>query len=276
MKYSMKMVGTDAEVFLWDLYTNKQKPSVGIFKGTKTAPQPVEELGPGFFIQEDNVMPEFNVPPAADAKTFAENIGKMLGWVNKEAAKVRCRTVIKSSMFFTHIQLKSKQAQTFGCDPDFNAWTCTENVLDRNNPLLETLRTAAAHVHVSYDVDGASPETPEARYLAVRAHDLFLGVPSVLMEDDKFRRRIYGKAGSFRFTPYGHEYRTLGNSWIESPETCKWVFNQTQAALDFASSDAGYKALVEDKELGQIIQHAINNGDQASADWLCHKWNISI
>jgi len=54
----------------------------------------------------------------------------------------------------------------------------------------------------------------------VKMLDLFVGIPAVLMEqgeNPKLRRRLYGKSGSFRYTPYGLEYRVLSNFWMASP-----------------------------------------------------------
>jgi len=51
----------------------------------------------------------------------------------------------------------------------------------------------------------------------VKFIDLFTAIPSVLLdpgEGGKARRELYGKAGSFRYTPYGLEYRTLSNYWM--------------------------------------------------------------
>jgi hypothetical protein len=48
----------------------------------------------------------------------------------------------------------------------------------------------------------------------VKFIDLFTAIPAVLLDPGKKgkdRRNIYGKAGSFRYTPYGFEYRTLSN-----------------------------------------------------------------
>ena len=37
----------------------------------------------------------------------------------------------------------------------------------------------------------------------VKLLDIFLGIPSVIIDPDKKRRKLYGKAGAFRLTKYG-------------------------------------------------------------------------
>lgn len=55
--------------------------------------------------------------------------------------------------------------------------------------------------------------------------DAFIGVPSVILDPDTRRRNIYGKAGSFRLTPYGVEYRSLSSFMQSTPELLTFVWN---------------------------------------------------
>jgi len=59
--------------------------------------------------------------------------------------------------------------------------------------------------------------------------DLYLGVPSVLMDKGELRKQLYGKAGAYRMKPYGVEYRTLSNFWIFSDTTIGWVWDNTDS-----------------------------------------------
>ena len=52
-------IGSDPEVFI--SFKNKIVPSFDLIKGTKNAPRPLAKKG--FFVQEDNVALEFNIPP---------------------------------------------------------------------------------------------------------------------------------------------------------------------------------------------------------------------
>lgn len=275
MKYQMLQVGTDAEVFLCSI-DGTPRPVVGLLGGTKDNPLHIEGWSQGFAVQEDNVMAEFNVPPEEDAVKFSSNIGRMLEHLTNHMEKHKLELVIKGSLRFSPKRLKSKQAQTFGCEPDRCAWTGQENNIDKTNPELKTLRTAAAHIHVSYMVNDEVPHDEYSRVLAVRAHDLFVGVPGILLDSDVERRKIYGKAGAFRFTNYGHEYRTPGNFWIANPQLREWTFNQTKKALDFVSTEDGEATLLNNQHVCDTIQHAINEHSEFAADWLCNHFGIQL
>lgn len=276
MIYDLLQVGTDAEVFLRDKKTNWPVPVGGKLGGNKENPIPVKFLGNGFAVQEDNVAAEFNVPPASHAEKFSRNIEVMLGYLRKKMAQQNLELVIEGSLHFSKNDLENRQAQTFGCDPDMNAWTKEYNELARWHPLLDTMRTASAHIHVSYMVDRKYEFGLDERILAVRAHDLFVGVPSILLDPEKERRQIYGKSGAFRVTNYGHEYRTPSNFWIKNEKYRKWVFNQTKNALDFASSEEGRKTLVDDFYIKSLIQEGINEHHEPTCDWLCDQFGISL
>ncbi len=43
-------------------------------------------------------------------------------------------------------------------------------------------------------------------------------MPAIILDKDKVRTRNYGKPGNFRPKPYGMEYRTLSNFWINDPQ----------------------------------------------------------
>lgn len=276
MIFTLDKVGTDAEVFIRDRHTSQPHPIVGLLGGTKSMPDPIPELGDGFCYQEDNVMAEFNVPPASSPQEFSANLCKILANLRKKMYDSGYSVAIVPSMHFKEEQLMDPQAQTFGCEPDYNAWTRDVNVLNHAHPLLETMRTAAAHIHVSYLVNSAPPITEESRQLAVRAHDLFVGVPSVLLDSDTERREIYGKAGAYRSTKYGHEYRTPSNFWIRNDKTQEWIFRQTRNALNFVSTQDGRWLLLECEKVMQQIQDAINGHNEALAANLCHEYGIQL
>lgn len=101
--------------------------------------------------------------------------------------------------------------------------------------------------------------------------DLYLGVPSILMDGDTDRRRLYGKAGAYRSKPYGVEYRTLSSFWVADPKLIGWAFEQTMRAVEAVKN-----LEVIDKSLGTAIQSAINFQDKDICESLISKYSLKI
>lgn len=89
--------------------------------------------------------------------------------------------------------------------------------------------------------------------------DLHLGVPSLVLDKDTERRKLYGKAGAFRPKPYGVEYRTLSNFWIWSEENIKWAWDQTNKAIQFVQDKHKIPPSIQ-----KDIQLAINDNNTKS------------
>jgi hypothetical protein len=264
-RWKLDKIGTDAEVFLVNGH-NHPVPACGLVGGTKEEPKPVPALGEGFAVQEDNVMLEFNLPASSAAKEFISNLDKMLAHIRGEMGNKGLLPVIQSSMRFKQEQLQSDQARTFGCEPDYCVWTRTPNAIDKTDPKLQELRTAAAHVHISYTYEDGNPDLFDMEQL-VKALDLFLGAPSVLRYPGSSQRRaFYGKAGAFRPKPYGVEYRTLGNEWIATPGDVQWVFDQIDLAFRFLNVYTKYELESIFSKLAPSITRGINE---------CNMWRLS-
>ena len=246
-------VGCDPEVFFHN--GTEHVPAIGLVGGTKEEPRPV----PFGAVQEDNVMAEFNITPASNADGFAHNVYMVLNTIEEIANANACMVSEYPSATFNKKYLKSEQAKTFGCDPDFDAWKLGEV---RKVPRLRNsgVRCAGGHVHVGFLAD--DPEGLGFRLELVQTMDLFLGLWGVFHDRDRIRRKYYGQAGAFRPKPYGIEYRTLSNFWIMSNGTRHEVFVRTQAAVLFwqkhRSTDFYYTVL---PKLGSKIRAAIKLGD---------------
>jgi len=265
--WALKAIGADPEFFLRDK-GRLPVPAIGLIGGTKYEPRFINDDGFSA-VQEDNVMVEFNIKPARSAKEFAENIALVMTHLTTDLVRRGFQIAVVPSMKFFPHQLKHPQAMTIGCEPDWNAWT------DRQNPRvsvekLENIRVSGGHVHISYEFNQAKP-TPESQLELVRWCDLFLGVPSVLLDTDTVRRQFYGKAGNFRPKLYGVEYRTLSNFWIASQETCQWVFSQIQAMI---------ARMNEGKQLSTVdcwdIREIINRNNSNLAARFMKKHNLAL
>lgn len=61
--------------------------------------------------------------------------------------------------------------------------------------------------------------------------DVFLGVPSIIIDPDTERRKLYGKAGCFRLQPWGVEYRVLSSYMMKNDNFIRYVYKQTMTAV---------------------------------------------
>jgi hypothetical protein len=254
-------LGCDPELFLAD-HTGRLKASCGLIGGTKTHPQPLTELGDGFAIQEDNVAVEFNIPPSTSKREFVSNVSRAMKFIGDGVNSGLNLTIVPlSAASFPEEELTSPAAKEFGCDPDFNAWTGEKN--PRPKAVDQTLRSCGGHVHVGYD-KRVSPS-----YL-IRCMDLFLGVPSVLMDKGELRKQLYGKAGAFRDKSYGVEYRTLSNFWVFNPKLEEWVWDSTEKA--YAAADSQFPV----GEYKERILDAINNNNKDAAARLVDELKMEV
>ncbi len=149
------------------------------------------------------------------------------------------------------------------CDPDFSVWTGEQNEAPASGG---NLRTAGGHVHIGYN----DPDM-ETSLNIIKALDIYLGVPSVILDLDKDRKKMYGKAGAYRLKMYGVEYRSLSNFWIKDQESINFVFNGVKAAMEFINS-GGVEQLTDEKILK--IQTCINTGNEELAYELIPSLNL--
>lgn len=268
-------IGADPEFFLGQ---NKElKSSIDLVGGSKWDPKPLGR--PGFFVQEDNVAVEFNIPPAKTVEEFVTSIQWGIQAIEKEVQPLGLQPMIQASAIFPETELMDGRAQTFGCDPDFNFWKTKDFRKPKMNPKPKAknpnLRSCGGHIHVGFEKGAFDP----LKFL--KFMDLRIGVPSVLMDDDNQRRFLYGRAGAFRPTPWGVEYRVPSNFWLKSKELMAWVYQQTQQAAyeacTFTMDKAGDKAFstfMEKHDLMDDIQNCINKGDLKLAQKLITHYDL--
>jgi len=263
-QYKNITLGSDPEFFISNK-KGKLISSIGIISGTKNNPQQLPFLGDGFAIQTDNVLGEFNIPPATTPHEAMTSIAIMKAYIAGFLADKDLVPKYMASGVFMRDQLNSKEAKAFGCSPDYNCWTKSVN----QKPCGEktSLRSGGFHTHLGYD----NPND-EASINALKAFDLFLGVPSILIDPDTRRRELYGKAGCFRMTWFGCEYRTLSGYFISSNELTKWCFDQILIAIEYLNQNG----ICEIQKDAELIQDAINNNNKETAEKLIEKYNINI
>lgn len=240
-------IGSDPEFFLTDL-DNNPVSSIGLIGGTKLVPKQMDKEG--YFMQEDNVAVEYNIPPVKTADEFNNALQHGINYIfNNVLDKEKLKPCFNASKVFPFELLNNPTAREFGCTPSNNAWTYTQNLPPNAE---ENFRSIGFHIHVGFSITDV-----DIIAQCVRAMDLFLGVPSVVLDPDTERRKLYGKAGEFRFTKYGFEYRVLSGFFNSSEELRKYAFNQTLKALEYVNNNS----IESDSELGLMIQECINTQD---------------
>ena len=264
-KISNVTIGTDPELFIYDSFQNKVISSIGIIPGEKGRAFKPKGFKKGFGLQIDNILAEFNIPPVTSKEEFVNNICKMKDYIDKFVKTINPNYTIlcKASYRVDEDQLQSPEAKLFGCCPDYNVYT--ERVNEAPQGECTNLRTTGTHIHVGYN----NPDI-ETSLTLIRMMDVFLGIPSVVLDTDVDRRSLYGKAGCFRITPYGFEYRTLSGYFISSTSLMEFLYDQTMKCIE-SYNKGDFSVLSLDHNL---VQDIINKGDTNKAKEIIKKYNL--
>lgn len=258
LKITNVSLGADPEMFLFSVEKNKFVPVCGLVGGTKE--EPLKITSQGHALQEDNVMIEYCIPPCKTSDKFVDEITFVKNYINDTVLKpLGLVSKCVASARFAAEDLLSEQAQLFGCSESFNAYTNQVNEVGKSD---YTLRTAGGHIHIGYDKPTAKISTE-----LIKAMDLFLGVPSILLDTDKERRKMYGNAGEFRHKSYGVEYRVLSTFWTENENLMKWAFNATLKAIEFVNNNG---IITNDYD----IIKAINTSDKELSKEIISEYNL--
>ncbi len=256
MKIKNVTLGCDPEIFLKK--DGKIISAIGLIGGTKHNPQPISDFGHA--IQEDNVAIEWNIPASATIEEFVNNNNFVKDYLAVLVAGMGCELDFSASAELDDDQLNNDKAREFGCEPDFNVYLQEANI----PPSSDTnLRVCGGHIAVGWD----NPQEEVSEDL-IKAMDATLGLKSLFIDKDTRRKEMYGKAGCFRFKPFGVEYRTLSNFWTETDELIKWAYNTTLEAIELVNS--GRIKDIDEKYSSYIVE-AINTNNKDLAKELINK-----
>jgi hypothetical protein len=261
----IRTLGLDPEMFLVDK-DGKYISAVGLVGGTKERPKQITDLPRGYGVQEDNVAVELTIPPSESKEELIDKISLALEGCMRMIPKGLTLSD-KCSAYFDFDQLETEAACAFGCSPEMDAYTGSNFQVKASD--AGNFRTCGGHVHIG--IDGLDIKRKGSFVIAL---DLFLGIPSMFLDKDTERRKLYGKAGSFRDKRYGLEYRVLSNFWIFDPGMISWVWDSVKAAYDFfieneKELEYGYY------ELPLRIQHVINEKDYEEAEKLLKEFKVN-
>lgn len=232
-------IGADPELFVQNK-EGKVVPICGMIGGTKEAPLVVNNLVEAAYgvertttrtgdvfrrgdyaIQEDNVMLEFNVPAYMDHSHFQIAISKIIGVLETQVLpkhEVTIKYDVMSSFKPEEIE-KFPQAFAIGCMPDLDAYA-DEGKRERipfNAGNFGFHRFCGGHLHIQYN-HNAVPRHVFAQFM-----DIMVELPFMRFDRQKMRRKFYGQPGLYREKPYGIEYRTPSNFWVEKRFRDNWL-----------------------------------------------------
>jgi len=251
-KITSVLLGADPELFL--AKQGKVISAVGLIGGTKHEPRPISDNG--HMVQEDNIAIEYNIPASATKEDWINNHNFVKDYLEVHVTAMNCELNISASANLDKVELESDQAKQFGCEPDFNVWTQSINEPPQPGG---TLRSCGGHIAIGFDKsEMTEEESDEMVERLIKAMDMTVGLKSLFLDKDEHRRKMYGKAGCFRFKDFGLEYRTLSNFWITNDETLAWAWDTTMEAIELVNSE---KIDELAKTYGEKVVKAINTND---------------
>lgn len=258
------LIGTDFELLVKDT-EGKFRSAIPFIEGTKSEPQTVG--AEGFMIQHDGVLAEGNVPPVGikSGEEMWENLQFILEQMQirlPNGLKLECCT----SADFQDDELEHPEARVAGCTADYNAWN--EGAINIPPNFRKTnARCCGHHWHIS--APGLSAR--EAMRL-IRILDVTLALPLLFEDDDRQRRKLYGKAGTFRLKDFGNalgvEYRVLSNVCLKNKDIFDFTWSGIRSALNKFNEGVDYLAYKE------RIEEAINNYNFQEAEILCEELKV--
>lgn len=247
--------GGDPEVMLRDNKSGRIVSSLRILGRDKHDPI---QLGDGIRMYADNALVEAAFPASPSVESVVEMYRKVLRAMYRHLGNgfsVAC----KASHRFDKEELKDPRLWESGCNPNFDPYA------KRANPpadFKDETRTGSFHVHVGdprIKLMKVAEKGSVARYF-----DVFLGCSSVIFDKDPTapeRRTLYGKAGEFRPTDYGIEYRVLGNWVLGLPQTTELVYD----IITFMLENLEHREDIMKKVNSLDVQTAINTNNPALA-----------
>lgn len=209
-------LGSDPEVAVVNMLEGAIVPVCGLFGGDKGDPVPVNEHG-GWL--EDGVALELNPVPRKKPEEAQKSLHALIRAAADFGAKknISLHYPVQEQTFHDDVLSQNPKASVFGCAQDLSAYYVG---VPRENVMQQAMRTHGngirfygGHVHLGIT------DWPEAlpKFVAVRIVDLLLGAAHARAYTPypATRDEFYGRAGLYRETAYGIEYRTLSNHWIK-------------------------------------------------------------
>lgn len=206
----------------------------------------------------DGIQGEMAYGPAHCREVISGRIRAVLMMVHNLIKENKVILKPSSRIQRSVINQADPEARIFGCAPDFNAYTRSVNTCEMDAS-RHPFRYAGGHLHFGTSMrlevmSKANPEKfmveeEEMHLRLIKMMDLLITIPTLPLDNapgSKRRRDKYGKAGCFRPTPYGIEYRTPSCWWLKSPMTVSLVYALGRMAWSITAHQL-------DKEFYQVL-----------------------
>ena len=212
----------------------------------------------------DGYQAEF-APNASECIDILTNrIQTQLHYIGVMCGKLGHKMTMQNTMAVPveYLTTHKKEYVELGCKPASNAY---DDIPLRPNGRETSTRWAGGHLHFTL--------TPTMNVInCVKELDKVLGVISVAVfraYDTPTRRTYYGRAGEYRLTKYGMEYRVLSNAWLCHPAATHLMYEIARTVIGNVCCDEELKS---DKFTWDITEEeardCINNCDYVLADKL--------
>lgn len=257
-------VGSDFELFLFDNNLKEVINAKPFVKGSKHFPFNFDTSSEFWCTSLDNILAEMNIPPVKNEKDFNSYVQKAIDYLESTLPK-NITTLAQPAMYIKEEYLNTEESRQFGCTPSYDAYTLNEN--QQPDGGQTNLRTGAFHIHIKYDKMNF-----ELSAELIKMLDLYLGVPSLLIEPTNDRRKLYGTPGEFRYSEdKTTEYRVLSNFFSKNESLRTWVFKNTMAAIEHMNTKGPLPG-----DTTNQIRKTIKNSLIASAEKFVDNYNIVL
>lgn len=258
------LIGSDPELFV--MKGEEYLSAHGMIPGDKKNPHLVTDGA----VQVDGMALEFNTNPAENEEQWVYNLSSVMAELCAMVPEFEVVAHPVAKFTPEYMEQQPEEALELGCDPDFNAWHDGAEYTKPNACL--PMRTGAGHVHIGWTKDANLGDAGHVLmcHQLVRQLDFYLGLPSLLFDDNVERRSMYGKAGCHRVKTYGVEYRVLSNKWVGDEHLQRWVFRATHEAIN---------QLLKGNDLAKKwgnIENIINNSDVERALTIIEEEGIEV
>lgn len=219
-------------------------------------------------VVRDGIQCELHPMACSSIRGLADNISKAFIDLNFHLASVKNQIGDVQFCWDTLVEVNkseldslSDESRILGCKPSKNFYKDRPITVPEGYPK----RSAAGHMHLGLQTTELFKQQERDRLIPLL--DIFVGQFGVLFDRDPGaaeRREHYGRAGEFRYTSYGIEYRALSNFWLRNFTLFNLMFGMSRVAVAILEQTLRGEdlesELIDVVDIGKVVQ-AIDTND---------------